>query len=84
MTEAAAPADELEVLLDPAIARGSYANLVFVSRSRTEITLDFAYVQPEDRAVVQARVILALPSAHELVGLLTQQLALEFEDPAGG
>ena len=74
MTEDADRPD-LEIEIDPDIARGLYANLVLVNRTRTELTLDFAYVQPDDRATVQARVVLAPDNARELVTLLTTQLA---------
>lgn len=81
MTEPVAPpagADrDITIEIDPAIARGAYSNLVLVNRSRTELTIDFAYMQPDDRAVVQARIILAPANARELVELLTRQLAAE-------
>jgi hypothetical protein len=76
----AQPADadrDITVEIDPAIARGAYSNLVLVNRSRTELTIDFAYMQPDDRAVVQARIILAPANARELVELLTRQLAAQ-------
>ena len=65
---------DVTVEIDSAIARGAYSNLVLVNRSRTEITIDFAYMQPDDRAIVQARIILAPSNARELVALLTRQL----------
>jgi hypothetical protein len=68
---------DITIEIDPAIARGAYSNLVLVNRSRTELTIDFAYLQPGDRAVVQARIILAPANARELVELLTRQLAAE-------
>jgi hypothetical protein len=68
---------EITVELDPSIARGAYSNLVLVDRSRTELTIDFVYLQPGDRAVVQARIILAPASARELIELLTRQLAAQ-------
>ena len=78
MTESAAVSTETDrdvtVEIDAAIARGAYSNLVLVNRSRTEITIDFAYMQPDDRAIVQARIILAPSNARELVELLTRQL----------
>jgi hypothetical protein len=76
----AQPADaerEITIEIDSAIARGAYSNLVLVNRSRTELTIDFAFVQPENRAFVHARIILAPASARELVELLTQQLAAQ-------
>jgi hypothetical protein len=74
----AQPADadrDITIEIDPAIARGAYSNLMLVNRSRTELTIDFAYMQPDGRAVVQARIILAPANARELVELLTKQLA---------
>jgi hypothetical protein len=68
---------DVTVEIDSAIARGLYSNLVLVNRSRTELTIDFAYMQPDDRAVVQARIILAPSNARELVELLTRQLEVE-------
>lgn len=72
-TPAGEPHD-LEVEIDAQIARGLYSNVVLVSRSRTEVTLDFAYAQPDNRVVVQARIILAPDNARELIGLLSAQL----------
>lgn len=65
---------DLAVEIDSAIARGQYSNLVLVNRTRSELTIDFAYMQPGDRAVVQARIILTPSNARELVDLLTRQL----------
>jgi len=71
---------DVTVEIDSAIARGLYSNLVLVNRSRTELTIDFAYMQPDDRAVVQARIILAPSNARELVELLTRQLEVEDDE----
>mgnify|MGYP001597965176 CR=1 FL=1 len=57
----------LAVEIDAQIARGLYSNVVLVSRSTTELTLDFAYAQPHARVVVQARIILAPANARELI-----------------
>jgi hypothetical protein len=69
----------LAIEIDAQIARGLYSNVVLVSRSTTELTLDFAYAKPHDRVVVQARIILTPHNARELVDLLVTQL----EAPAG-
>lgn len=70
------PAGEpnLAIEIDAQIARGLYSNVVLVSRSATELTLDFAYAKPHDRVVVQARIILTPHNARELVDLLLAQL----------
>jgi hypothetical protein len=64
----------LALEIDAQIARGLYSNVVLVSRSATELTLDFAYAKPHDRVVVQARIILTPHNARELVNLLLTQL----------
>lgn len=64
----------LAIEIDAQIARGLYSNVVLVSRSATELTLDFAYAKPHDRVVVQARIILTPHNARELVNLLITQL----------
>ncbi|HEX3476133.1 MAG TPA: DUF3467 domain-containing protein [Kofleriaceae bacterium] len=64
----------LAIEIDAQIARGLYSNVVLVSRSATELTLDFAYAKPHDRVVVQARIILTPHNARELVNLLLTQL----------
>jgi hypothetical protein len=64
----------LAVEIDAQVARGLYSNVVLVSRSTTELTLDFAYAQPHARVVVQARIILAPDNARELINLLSAQL----------
>ena len=65
---------DLAIEIDAQIARGLYSNVVLVSRSATELTLDFAYAKPHDRVVVQARIILTPHNARELVNLLLTQL----------
>lgn len=77
MTEQREPPAEppdLAIEIDAQIARGLYSNVVLVSRSATELTLDFAYAKPHDRVVVQARIILTPHNARELVNLLLTQL----------
>jgi uncharacterized protein (DUF1778 family) len=64
----------LAIEIDAQIARGLYSNVVLVSRSASELTLDFAYAKPHDRVVVQARIILTPHNARELVELLLTQL----------
>ena len=64
----------LAVEIDAQVARGLYSNVVLISRSTTELTLDFAYAQPHARVVVQARIILAPANARELINLLSAQL----------
>jgi hypothetical protein len=70
---AAEPAS-LAIEIDAQIARGLYSNVMLVARSTTELTIDFAYARPHDRAVVQARIILTAHTARELVDLLVAQL----------
>jgi hypothetical protein len=77
MTEQREPPIEqpnLAIEIDAQIARGLYSNVVLVSRSATELTLDFAYARPHDRVVVQARIIMTPHNARELVNLLVAQL----------
>jgi Protein of unknown function (DUF3467) len=74
-----APAFEVEI--DAATARGAYANVVMVNHTRTELTVDFAYLQPDGHALVQARVVLARATARDLVETLTS--ALDELDAAG-
>jgi len=61
-------------------ARCLDSNVVLISRSATELTLDFAYARPHDRVVVQARIIMTPHNARELVNLLVAQL--EADDDA--
>jgi hypothetical protein len=68
----AADPPNLAVEIDAQIARGLYSNVVLVSRSTTELTLDFAYAQPHARVVVQARIVLAPDNARELIHLATR------------
>jgi hypothetical protein len=68
-------AASLEIELEPAVARGVYANAVLLNRRPTEITVDFAYLQPDGRALIQARVVLAPATARDLVAVLSAELA---------
>ena len=65
---------ELPLDMDTATARGVYSNLVLISHSRDEFTLEFAYMQPNHRALVQSRVILPATQVHELAHALLDQL----------
>jgi hypothetical protein len=48
----------LEIQLDDAVARGTYANLMLVNHSESEVLLDFVFVQPHaPRAKVSSRII---------------------------
>jgi hypothetical protein len=84
MTDAVGLTDDADrdvtVEIEASIARGVYSNLVLVNRTRSELTIDFAYMQPDDRAVVQARIILAPSNARELIELLTRQLDAQDAD----
>lgn len=66
---------ELAIEMDPSVARGVYSNLILVSHSRDEFTLEFAYMQPNNQALVQTRVILPTDRVRDLVAALAGQLA---------
>lgn len=70
---------ELALEMDPSVARGVYSNLVLVSHSRDEFTLEFAYMQPSNQALVQVRVILPTGRVKDLAGALAGQLARHAE-----
>ena len=69
-------AAEIEVEIHPAVARGLYSNMVVVSHTQDEFTLDFVYVQPQGTGTVQARLIVTPDRARQLAALLTEHLAL--------
>jgi hypothetical protein len=77
--EGHAPAIDLELEMDASIARGVYSNVILVSHSREEFTLEFAYMQPSNRALVHTRVIVPAGHVHELANALLGQLARQAE-----
>ena len=69
----ASPID-LELEMDASIARGVYSNVILVSHSREEFTLEFAYMQPSNRALVHTRVVVSAGHVRELANALLGQL----------
>jgi hypothetical protein len=65
---------ELDLEIAPAIAHGVYSNLILISHSREEFTLEFAYMQPSNKALLQVRVIVPPNQARELSDALVEQL----------
>jgi hypothetical protein len=65
---------DLDLEIDPSIARGVYSNLILISHSRDEFTFEFAYMQPNNSALLQARVILPVGQARALSDTLVEQL----------
>ena len=57
--ELAAPQEQqIQLEIDDATSKGSYANLAFITHSETEFIMDFALLQPQGpKAKVTARVI---------------------------
>lgn len=67
---------KLEIQLDEAIAQGTYANLMVVNHSETEIMLDFVFVQPHaPRAKVNSRIIASPRQAKRFMLALRDSLA---------
>ena len=67
---------KLEIQLDEAIAQGTYANLMVVNHSETEITLDFIFVQPHaPRAKVNSRIIASPRQAKRFMLALRDSIA---------
>ena len=65
----------LQVDIDDAVARGTYANMALISHSETEFTLDFAFVQPHaPKAKVLTRVISSPVHAKRLLWALKDNL----------
>jgi hypothetical protein len=80
------PPVDLELEIAPTIAHGLYSNLVLISHSRDEFTLELAYMQPSNKALLQARVILPIAQVRELSDALFEQLyrhAQRFGTPSG-
>jgi hypothetical protein len=65
---------DLELEIDPAVAHGVYSNVLLISHSRDEFTLEFGYMQPNHKVLLQARVILPISQARELSDSLVEQL----------
>ena len=73
----------LKMNIAPEVARGTYSNLVVVSHSPSEITLDFAQMLPgTDGAMVRQRVIMHPLHAKRLLAALNDNLH-KFEQQFG-
>ena len=73
----------LEIQLDDAVAKGTYANLMVVNHSESEVTLDFVFVQPHaPRAKVSSRIIASPLQAKRFMLALRDSLA-RYEDVFG-
>ena len=73
----------LKLNIAPEVARGTYSNLVVVSHSPSEITLDFAQMLPgTDGAMVRQRVIMHPLHAKRLLAALNDNLH-KFEQQFG-
>ena len=50
----------IQIQIDEATAKGTYANLVMVSHTENEFIFDFVFVQPtQQQAKVQSRIVLS-------------------------
>ncbi len=66
----------LEIQLDDAVAQGTYANLMVVNHSESEVLLDFIFVQPHaPRAKVSSRIVASPRQAKRFMLALQDSLA---------
>lgn len=66
----------LEIQLDDAVAQGTYANLMIVNHSESEVLLDFIFVQPHaPRAKVSSRIVASPRQAKRFMLALQDSLA---------
>jgi len=75
MSETKKKEASLEIQLDDAVAQGTYANLMVVNHSETEVMLDFVFVQPHTpRAKVSSRIIASPRQAKRFMMALKDSL----------
>lgn len=66
----------LEIQLDDAVSQGTYANLMVVNHSESEVLLDFVFVQPHaPRAKVNSRIVASPRQAKRFLLALQDSLA---------
>lgn len=66
---------EIQIDLDEATARGTYANLALITHSETEFVLDFVFLQPQTpRARVLSRVVTSPLHAKRFLWALKENL----------
>ncbi len=76
MSETKKKEASLEIQLDDAVAQGTYANLMVVNHSESEILLDFVFVQPHaPRAKVSSRIVASPRQAKRFMQALQDSLA---------
>ncbi|MEX2502525.1 MAG: DUF3467 domain-containing protein [Trueperaceae bacterium] len=68
------PRRKIDLSLDPAVAKGTYANATVVSHGRHEVVLDFVAALPHHRPQVVARMVLPKVQAQALARTLTRTL----------
>ena len=65
----------IQVSIEPQVAKGTYSNLIINNFSSEEFILDFALLQPSlTAATVNSRIILTPKNAKKLVGLLQENI----------
>ncbi len=65
---------KIDLSIDPAVAKGTYANATVVSHGRHEVVLDFVAALPHHKPQVVSRVVLPTQQAHALARTLTRTL----------
>ena len=74
---------QIQIEIDPATAKGIYANLALLTHSESEFILDFIFLQPQTpKAQVRCRIITSPSHAKRLLAALQDNIR-KFESRFG-